>query len=195
MNNISNFWIYPDWINDMSSRIEFVIQDDITDEIDSFGDLKDGWDYGKGVPPNSQIILIAKFVYLISKIQGFGCEPHPNSDGSITMILFIGDHFLDVDITNDEKLILNYEIGKGKEYNVIWKDQLILLSQLEYVLFEIKYKCNQNTSSETLTSSRIIVNKSKDSKIEEFSANIKEGSQFSQKSAQSKIANMGFVPI
>jgi hypothetical protein len=159
--------------------------DYVTEEIDEYSKLLDGWDYGEGNAISPSHILKAKFVYWICKIQGFEGEPHPNTDGSISLIAYLWDSFLEIEISDNYFLKLRYSEGKGDDYKLIWKDRKVPLSELEYQLLEIKLQCNKsNISLEPSTSKKTILPDNKNSEATPFLKSSEEEFQFSAKIAQ-----------
>jgi|GEM_PF-6651924 hypothetical protein len=165
-----------------SYDLYFPNEDNITQEIESFSQLPDGWDYGEGIAASKKTCVFAKLVYLLGKSYGYNAEPHAETNGDITIIFSMKDHFIDVEISNIEKFIMRYEIGRGSEYVVVAKDLEVSFIELEKVLIEIRNAC-QHFSSGQLTSNNIAAI-SRGSKIKRYSAATAEESRFSIRNVQ-----------
>jgi hypothetical protein len=169
-------------IPNIISSLNF-LNDEIADEIESYGQLPHGWDFGNGVPFSQQTILNAKAVYLACKLKGVGVEPHPNNDDTITLIAFIDDYFLEIDINDSPILTLRHAIGRGDNYRVIWKDKKVVSTEIEYELLEMKSHCKVNLLSESSTLNSIIQNNKSLEEIK-FLPNIEEVYPYSAKIVQ-----------
>jgi len=125
-----------------------------TSELQSFID-ENSDDLEESIILSGLTILNAKFVFIMGKSNGFSIEPHLNIDGTITLILSINDHFVDVEINDSDQFKMRYEIGKGKKYKVIWKNRMGNINELETLLIQIKSAC-QHPLSESLDSKTIV---------------------------------------
>jgi hypothetical protein len=180
MANISNVYIVdgsPMFQIGEKFQYLFPVDDEITKEIDSFEKLVKGWDFGKGEVPNSETILNSKLVYLLGSAQGWGAEPHPNTDGSITIILFKEDRFIDVEVKENQLLSIRFEIGKGQVFKSIFKDIELNFSELSTLIIQIDNGW-ENFLSE-LSDSTNTAPKKKDSDTTKFFQITKEEFQFS----------------
>lgn len=161
-----------------------IFNDDVAEEIESFALLPSGWKFGRGGPASEESIKIAKYLYTICRLNGFTVEPYSNDDGSISLLAIFGDHSLDIEVINSDQLKLRYEVGKGLNFRVIWKDKIIKFNELEYNLLVIRSKC-QTTLFETSTS-KITAQGIKDSGTKVYLSHMKEEFPYLAKNAESK---------
>jgi hypothetical protein len=159
--------------------------DKIIDEIEDYSHLNAGWSFGEGELINGQTILNAKTVYLACKLHGISVEHYANEDGTITLIAYINDHFLEIEVDDTILLNVRYAVGKGDDYKVVWRGKIILLSEIEYELLELQSQCkfSLNPLSESSTLTNLALN-SKSLEGTKFLLNTREASQFSAKIAQ-----------
>ena len=174
-------WLYPQI--ETLEQIYFSGDDKIAAQIDSYRLLKDGWNYGMGVPPTEEIILKAKHIYFLSRLHGFEIEPHPDSDGGVSLICYLGGHSLEIEITNSQKYSVRYATGVADTYKLIWEKD-IYLWQIEYELFEIEVQCKPDILLEPFTLNKTTLQDLKDSEVSEFLKNTKEEFQYSAKNAE-----------
>lgn len=181
--------------NSNAFTIDFPLKDQTTDEIDSFAYLTDGWDFGRGYHIKKELITAAKNIYLIANAYDYYTEPYPNPDGTITLVLSIEDHFIDIDIQSPDLFVLRYEVGKGEKYKTVWRNKVVKFEELEPVLITIKTECQQTPLSESSTSGTIIELQNIDSIIEEFSNKSEGEFQFFVKTVQSSSLPMEYAII
>lgn len=149
INNIIT-WVFT------NPEIELILlKDEILEQLDSYENLKEGWDFGEGMPMSQLTISNAKYIYDICYKKGFNVEPHANTEGDITLIAYLDDYFLEIDVNESKSLLLRYAQGKGDNYTLIWKNRKNSFSELEDVLSEIKSEWQRNTSLEQFTSRNI----------------------------------------
>lgn len=147
------------WIstNNEVTSLQF-FNDPIADEIESYAHLPIGWTFGNGIPAIDKTVLNAKNVYLICKINQFGVEPHPNEDGTITLIAFIKDNFLEIDINETQFTRVRYAVGRGNQYRILFDNKIVRLNEIEYELTEMLRTCKLNVLSESSISKRTAKN-------------------------------------
>jgi hypothetical protein len=57
-------------------------------------------------------------------------ETYENEDGSVSLMLIVGDHALDIEISADSAFVLRYEIGKGSEYKIVYDSKEVKSKEL-----------------------------------------------------------------
>lgn len=164
--------------------------DAVLSEIESYADYEDGWDFGEGDTFSSDTVLNAKRVYLECILQGFKVEPHPKRDGSIKLIAYVDEHFLDIIITDTNQLKLRYEVGIGSDYVVKWKNKQASFSTLNSELRDV---WNKATLSAYLTSKKISAVLKSDSIMMKPSYPTKVASPSSMKVAQGSQLRLVFA--
>lgn len=93
--------------------------DPVEEYISSFSEFPDGWNFGEGKAPSSEIINKAIKVYRLGKSFGLMGNAFPVGDGEIEISFSYEDHFTDILITGQNTLEYTYEIGRGDEYHEI----------------------------------------------------------------------------
>ncbi len=105
--------------------------DPVEDYIRSFSELLEGWNFGEGKAPSSEVIKKAIQVYRLGKSFGLIGNAFPVGDGEIEISLSYQDHFIDILITAQNTLEYTYEIGIGDEYNEIEHVESISFDEAE----------------------------------------------------------------
>lgn len=153
-------------------------EDSVIKELESYGDPQNNIDL---VAPYL-LVIQAKNVYLNTRTLGFDVEPHLNEDGSITLIYSKSNHFIDIEITSDLNFILRYEIGKGKDFKVIWKDLIVYsIAEVEEILRDLNNEINPSpvwSLSGISDSKPITVRKKDDSDTTRYLKNTEKESRF-----------------
>jgi hypothetical protein len=94
------------------------VQDPVEQEIWSFSNLPEGWDYGQGSPPSAETIDKAIVIYRIGKKYNLSVEVLPLGDGEIIVSFSQGETFIDILIGEGETYRLSVEIGIGDKYEI-----------------------------------------------------------------------------
>ena len=94
------------------------VQDPIEQEIMSFANLPEKWDYGEGSPPTGETIEKAIEIYRIGKKYNLSAEVLPLGNGEIIVSFSQGETFIDILIGEHETYRLSVEIGIGDKYKI-----------------------------------------------------------------------------
>jgi hypothetical protein len=134
--------------NEDSYSNSFIEDDEVIQEIESFLELQEGWNFGRGKVPSIFIINSAKEVYSFCRSRGWDCEAYLNEDGTVSILAILGIHSLDIKVSESDYVLLRYEIGRGSNYKVIYDHEQKSYKDLSAVLFEIEFKCQAAFLSE-----------------------------------------------
>lgn len=94
------------------------VQEPVEQEIMSFANLPEGWDYGEGSPPSIETIDRAIAIYRVGKKYNLSVEVVPLGDGEIIVSFSKGETFIDILIGKHEIYRLSVEIGIGDKYEI-----------------------------------------------------------------------------
>jgi hypothetical protein len=98
--------------------------DPIVKQLQSFKDLKDGWDFGGGEAIAPVAITKAIQLYNLVKVTyQFDTEVHPLSNGGVNVLFFVDDYFLDILIQPDTSMDLVEEKGIGATYEQLYEEE------------------------------------------------------------------------
>lgn len=78
-----------------------------------------------------------KLIKLINEIGGLEIE-RLEGEENIILIISSDDRFIDIDIDKKDELTLRKEIGKGKDYQIIWKDRKTEFDEIKKILIDLK---------------------------------------------------------
>lgn len=165
---ISFGWNSPLWIYlNRTSKVPFFkaleisqpkFKDELIEDIELYGSLPLGWAFGEGDLISQTVITRSVEIYLTCKSLSIDVEPHPNEDGTITLIAYISDNFLEIEVTDGNYLSLRYAKGKGTAYTVLERNKVIHVNQIENELKEMALRCNKNSLSELSISNNTAFN-------------------------------------
>jgi hypothetical protein len=106
--------------------------DPIVKQLESFKDLKDGWDFGGGEAIAPLAITKAIQLYNLVKVTyQFDTEVHPLSSGGVNVLFFVDDYFLDIFIQPDTSMDLVEEKGIGANYEQLYEEEDVDMDTLK----------------------------------------------------------------
>ena len=106
--------------------------DPIVKQLQSFKDLKDGWDFGGGEAIAPVAITKAIQLYNLVKVTyQFDTEVHPLSNGGVNVLFFVDDYFLDILIQPDTSMDLVEEKGIGATYEQLYEEEDVDMDTLK----------------------------------------------------------------
>ena len=88
-------------------------------KLRELAELPEGWQYGEGIPPLEQVIQTAEEIYNKLSFFQFQVDAFPGLDGSLSLVFYSDQRCVEIDISQDGKLNLSMEDGKGYEYEEI----------------------------------------------------------------------------
>lgn len=104
---------------------------DILDKIKSFGDLPEGWDFGRGIPASKEVVEMASRIHIAifdnrwvfdtkNRVGAFPCD-----DGGMVLCYSRegGDDFIVLRIRLDLKIDLDHEKGIGSKYDILFEKE------------------------------------------------------------------------
>lgn len=156
-----------------------IIDDTVTQKIESFED--------DGI--SLEVIAHARGVYQFCYNAGFDIEVYPNDDNTISLLAMYENHSLEFEIGESEFLSTRYQIGKGLDFEVIWRTKQINQSEVSGILSQIRQECEQSSLSETLISTSSIDQESNHSDLAKSLNTIKEVYQSSFKNVLTTLGN------
>lgn len=112
----------------------------VINKIESFANLGEGWNYGKGKAPSNDMIAFALQVHNWGKSIGFGTDANPDPSGSIILTFFINDDFIFVTIKENDLFDLVHEKGIGVEYEIFKHKEDVDLDYISKYLNTTKTK-------------------------------------------------------
>jgi hypothetical protein len=102
------------------------------DKINSFANLRDGWDYGAGgpIPKHTRDLAIAWNQVLRS--QGLmDTDAFPGADGEIVVATGIGEHYLELIVEPDDSISVGYDF-RGKQ--TAYRPNMQSMEAVQYIL-------------------------------------------------------------
>lgn len=88
----------------------------VRSKILSFAELKEGWDFGQGVPTPRHVVMEALKFYGFGEQLGLEMDAFPGVGGDISVDFYIEDELVQVLINPDTALELTHEKGIGSRY-------------------------------------------------------------------------------
>lgn len=149
-----------------------------TKAIDNFKNLAAGWKFGRGHAFSVEVIEKAKTIYWMCLLYGFTLEPYANEDGSISVLAVKDVYSLDIKVSEDPKLILRLEKGKGVNYEVVFDEKQIEANKLGAELLEIPAQWQEESSLE-LSNLAITALRTSDLGIKQYSIHTAMAYQYS----------------
>ena len=123
----------------------FIYLNDNTEEkIYSFiNKYKDGWGFGMGEGIKIPIILRALDVYRFGKNMGFAADASPILNGGVNIFFFLNksEDSLQVSISFDSKIDIEWQRGMGQEYEIITEKENANFLDIRKTLNEIRGIC------------------------------------------------------
>lgn len=120
----------------------FIPKDKVIKKIISLeNELFYGWDYGEGFAPSGPVINKAIWIYNSMKYLGLNVDVSPKTNGGLTLIFYIDDHFADIIINADLTIDVRTEVGIGADYEIGIEEHNIQTQRIQEVLIEILKRC------------------------------------------------------
>lgn len=89
----------------------------VVDKIQSFVELPDGWDFGRGHAPSHDVVARAIYLHLVgSQYLALKSDAFPSPDGAIIVEFYRGETSVEVTVRPDRTLGLVKEQGTGSQY-------------------------------------------------------------------------------
>jgi len=107
------------------------------EQIDSFGDLQPGWDYGSGSIVENSTITAAHVWNRLLTIIGFETSASPGSEGEISISGSRDQYHLEVIVEPDQSTSVAYDIRGNQEYYHLHRPTVEVLGSVLDVAGEI----------------------------------------------------------
>jgi len=127
-----------------------LLDNEVLKKIKSFSELINGWDYGLGVPASKETIDYVIEIYKQLNRIHFEVDVSPRTDGGITLIFSIQDHFVDIDVKPCMRLNIREEVGYGVDYKIDFQKEDVTIAEIENLLEEIYKKCSLSEPSTSI---------------------------------------------
>jgi hypothetical protein len=156
----------------------------VRDKILSFGKLRDGWDFGQGVPAPQHVVKAALMFYGLGEHLGLEMDAFPGAGGDISVDFYIGEELVQVLIDTDLSLELTHERGIGSHYDELAYCENIYIDEVINYLINFRAKGYESSwsspgfytetstspgiSDSILTASKNLMELSRSSKLSAF---------------------------
>lgn len=147
-----------------TGRISFFVSnsndlrfDDIQKCINSYSNLKEGWDHGEGCIINSDVIRVALGIYDMGKSYEFQVEPFPMTDGGIRLIFYKpnNNHFINVEVSANLTINFKHNIGFGYPYKTETEVEDATESDLREIFKSVFNLCGSSEFYGTISLARL----------------------------------------
>lgn len=127
-------------------------------KIRDFLQLKPGWHFGEGKPPDKDIVERASFLIERAIAPSFDVDAFPGIDGEIMVTVYHHDHYLEFTLETDNSITYVHE-KDGK--NVCYQEHL----SFETALREFDNFCEQIWNSSELSTVNTLIREEKSLKV------------------------------
>jgi len=129
----------------MNTNISLSTYDDVSEKIDSFGEVANGWNFGEGVSATKETISIAKDIKKYGDFYRLNVDAHLSIDGAIYLVFSRkgNNNFIDVTIEPDNTMSIKHENGFGANYDVVFQKTNATIND---IVIKLQALCNISES-------------------------------------------------